>query len=194
MKKLLFASCLLVLPFQIPDMSPVLEDYEKNLPERAETSFITCSDAGCSNKEINFHPGQTVYVKVKKKQRTSGIASLRLLDGNKAEIAKVGMQQLGDGWAGSLITPNISGVYYVNVEIKGEGLSFSGERNIYVRNGLDSQNLGEVKAKAESISDESGWSINKDELQEDGKTGVGTFISWIISLVLRILKLPITDY
>lgn len=126
---------------------------------QAQSKFIISKKPDFSSEDVNFSAGETVYVRVENGSSQDASAVLSLLDAGKKTILRLSMTKNG-GYKASFKAPNAGGVYYVHIEIKGEGLSFSGEKNINVGGG-SSESF--VTSQAESKVEE----VNKGKMQEE---------------------------
>lgn len=173
MKRFIFPVVLLLIVF------PTLK-----LPEIKDRSFFaTYADSQYLKKEVNFSPGQSVFVKVTLASSTSASGVLTILDQEKSQVKKVFLEQKGQEFVGKVSTPLLSGTYYVHVEIKGEGLAFSGERNITVIGSAAEENKAPVRSEAKSIV-----STSEKPLPIINKKAVfGDFLSLIRTWISRFL-------
>ena len=125
-KKILLAFLILPL-FQIK--IPEVPKIENKIPE---TSFATYSDSEMTKEVSNFSLGQIVYVKADINSTLEGNTNLNLLNSNKKFILSIGNFRNGKIITANFKSPETSGIYYLHLEVKGENLSFIGERNINI--------------------------------------------------------------
>lgn len=169
MRKILLSAVFLSVPFnfidvpKIPGDIPEIPDIDyirREIP-KSDSSFATFSDSGYSEIEINFNPNQTVYIKVNIDSNYDVVAELTLLDASKKEIFRTSMNRNGNVYTSQLNAPSTPGVYYVHVEIKGNGLSFIGERNINVG---DTSGQAVVEVDIENVvKGESSYGTDSDQ-------------------------------
>ena len=169
MRKILLSAVFLSIPFnfvdipKIPIDTPKMPDidYEQILMPKDDSSFATFSDSAHSKIETNFNPNQTVYIKVNIDSSQDAAAELALSDASKKEILKISMNRNGNVYTSQLNAPSTPGVYYVRVEIKGNGLSFIGERNINVG---DTSGQAVVEVDIENVvKGESSYGTDSDQ-------------------------------
>lgn len=149
MKRLIVAAALLMAPplvLEIPEVPEIA--LEEVIQEQAGGLFFY-SDEGFEKEEANFAPGQRVYLKIKTDAPDKAEAEITLLDENKAKLKTISVERRGQDFVGKFSAPPRQGVYYVHVEIKGEGFSFSAEQNINV-SGNTSAVFGKSDSKEKS--------------------------------------------
>lgn len=188
MRKFLFGAVLLAIPF-FPVEIPAIPEIAPN------SSFATYSDSEYTKEEVNFAPGQAVYVEAETASSQEATVLLTLLNEAKIEIAQLSTSKRGQNYYGQFSAPQDPGTYYVHIEIKGEGLAFSGERNINVGGSSSEQSISGVNVKAESVADtseegqgEETDTLSKPELAAE-ETKLFSLLNWIKNLLSRILKL-----
>lgn len=140
MKRFLLVLCLASLVTAVPimasdsllDLPKLLRDKLNDEDDQDQTIF---SDAQFSQPAHNFNPGQTVYVRVEETGSGDRQKLLRLLDNDKNEILHQDLLRSGNGpyiYTLSFLTPNQSGIYYVDIKIESTGSSFASQENITV--------------------------------------------------------------
>lgn len=122
-----------IVPFtiELPQI-PTVEIQENIQKVSQAVDFATYSDATYSQKEVNFSCGQMVYVRYQLSTDKTGKALVTVLDANKKQIHSFEPNYNGGIYSGSFVAPGSFGTYYVHLEITGEGLAVSMERNINV--------------------------------------------------------------
>ena len=164
MKKIFLGIFFLAFPFFTP-----------HLPD---TSFATYSDEALIKKEVNFAPNQMVYVLAKTTSFQKATAILTLLDSSKAKITQIPTTFDNGNYFAKFSAPEGSGTYYVHVEIKGEGLAFSGERNINVI-GTSEENNASVRSESKSIVSTSEEPIPSIDKKVSFQDFIGLIRTWI---------------
>lgn len=173
MKKIFLSIFFLAFPFFTPHLS--------------DASFATYSDEALTKKEVNFAPNQMVYVLAKTTPFQKATAILTLLDSSKAKIIQIPTTFDNGNYFAKFSAPDGSGTYYVHVEIKGEGLVFSGEKNINVI-GTSEESQARIQSETKSIvstSEELLPVINKKAVFGDFLGLIRTWISRFFGIFTR---------
>lgn len=135
----------LFLTINLPKI-PILPDIPTVNIERPKitSSAVSYSDSAFQNQTTNFSPGQTVYVLVKT-TINADYTNLNLLDSDKNIINSFKLSKIENGFTISFSTPDKSGIYYLDIEIK------SGENNVF--KSQSNINVGETGGNIISIVD-----------------------------------------
>jgi len=159
--------------FDIPKINTPLQpkvDYEVEVKDKYSDSFITSSDENYEANETYFLPGQKIYVRTKVSSSSSADAKLTLSDGNKNTVLVTKMTKSGDYYYSVVEAPKTSGLYYLRAEIKGEGISFIGEKNIYIDGEQNGNSSASVKVEIENVLNASDVDYEDTENKVENKT------------------------
>jgi len=155
--------------FQIPINIPNLPKIENRIKGVSHGNFGTFSDIDYSNSSVNFSPGQDVFVQVDAGSDQPAMVNFVLLNSKKEQVLEISYNKQGSLYLGKFTAPKEAGVYYVHIEIKGEGLAFSGERNINISGAMkhDANTLESEPTVAGNSSmkktDQDNGLLNKDQ-------------------------------
>jgi hypothetical protein len=183
-KKILLGIVLMGTPFFPVNMPEKIDAIRERIESKVRATFGIYKDEAFSQEEVNFSPGQKVFVKV------SGVgegteATITLQDENKTKIFELNMDRNGADYTGRLNVGEKEGIYYIHIEITGEGVSFVGERNINV-GGASGQTVSNASVEAVSISDTSSNGLHQNTIVTASAMG---FIGWLKNWIYRILGL-----
>ncbi len=157
--------------FAVDERLPKVPEVEVIEDKVSKSLFIVSRNSDFSSQDVNFSPNEKVFVKVSQNSDIPANATLTLLDQDKKTLFTLSMTQDKNEFKASFEAPNNQGVYYVHIEIRGEGLSFSGEKNINVQgDSSDNSNTQNVKSEASSFV-----STSEKDLGQSANTVVPEF-------------------
>lgn len=200
MKKTLSAVLLLsfaLFPFDldIPNIPAI--DYVQEIPEITKSSFATYSDENFSQEEVNFAPGQAIFVKAGGPAQDVS-AQLAVLAEDRSIVLEFNLAKAGEDYTGNFTAPDSVGTYYVHLEMKGEGFSFSAERNVNILGEKVEQNEQSVQVKVKAVSDSTNEQIDESGEVLSSKTPTDrpksfNLLKWLGNLISKLFSIFTTN-
>lgn len=137
---------------QIPD--------RQRLRLERPASLNTYEDSGYTTEKTEFLTNEKVYIKATLPDFSFDKVTLSLLDSNNQLMYKINFNLDGTVLTSSIDAPNSLGIYYLDLEGKGEGTSLTSKRNITVKGeGSVKTVLGDEVESSQEV----GESINSQE-------------------------------
>lgn len=166
-----------------------IKSHVKNIINQSVNKLpVTFKDQNYTNPSNKFNGNETVFIKVASSATGTEQNEAWLLGSNKEKILKITLERNGSDpyvYLGETKLPNLSGQYYLSINIKGDNSSFSFEQNIEVINtSLESPSPVITKVETTKEASPSQKSPPSEEIKR--QSIMTTLVNLISELILSI--------